>query len=56
MHARAGGEGAWASLNPIGGPPSRHFASSLRIGGTEYVYSMLGDDVKMTFDIEAARK
>ncbi|CAL8460825.1 g356 [Coccomyxa elongata] len=40
-----GNEGAWAAINPIGGPSSRPFFSAVRNSGLVYIYSMYGDEV-----------
>ncbi|BDA41741.1 Enoyl-[acyl-carrier-protein] reductase, mitochondrialial [Coccomyxa sp. Obi] len=40
-----GQEGAWAAINPIGGPSSRPFFSAVRNSGFVYIYSMYGDEV-----------
>lgn len=41
----AGNNGAWAAINPIGGPASRPFFSAVRKSGLVYIYSMYGEDV-----------
>ena len=44
----AGGEGAWAAINPIGGEASRPFFSAVRDSGLVYIYSMFGDVVSLS--------
>jgi hypothetical protein len=45
--AISGNEGAWAAINPIGGPASRPFFSAVRNSGLVYIYSMYGDEVSL---------
>ncbi|CAK0743519.1 hypothetical protein CVIRNUC_001476 [Coccomyxa viridis] len=40
-----GGKMAWGALNPIGGPKSKAFPSSVRTHGTVEVYSLIGEEV-----------